>query len=103
MSDAHLLELEGGIAQTRGDARLEGLLEQVHLGTAEHHLERRDVLFEVFATLGARDRHDVLSLCKKPSQRDLRRRAALRFSEALDRVEKSEISLEIALLKARMI
>ena len=47
------------------------------------HVDGADIVLEILAPLGARDRHDVVALRQHPGQRQLRRRDALRGRDLL--------------------
>ncbi len=52
---------------------------------------------------GARDRHDVVTLCQHPRQRELRRRALVLLCDFLDSRDQPEIVSEVLSLKARVL
>src|SRR5262245_44373716 len=83
----------------RGTHRQDGVdLPQVIRRQA--HLDRAEVVIEVFDPLCARNRHDVLPLRQYPRQGKLARRAALGRCELLDLPDQVEVLLEVFALEA---
>ncbi len=57
---------------------------------------RRGVLFEARDPLGAGHRSNVVVLCEKPRERDLRRRRAGLLRDRLDLVQDPQVLIEVA-------
>ena len=64
-------------------------------------LGRADVLLQIAAPLGARDRHDVLALRQHPGERQLPGVQPLRRRDRLDPRHEVEVLLEVLALEAR--
>ena len=90
-----------GIAISSRDAGGKNFIDTAYVVLAELHVESRNVLFQILATLSSRDGHDVLVLGQHPCQRQLSRLAAFLFRDFLDSTNQGEIFLKVLTLKAR--
>ena len=92
-----------GIPRARSRALRRCIRDARELGGAKRHRGRRDVLFQVLAFFGSRNRHDIISLGEEPGDRELRGRDALLRGDLADAIDEPEILREVLALKAWVI
>ena len=93
----HLLR----IAQPGSGTDRESLIDSAEITCCETHVERADILFQIFPPLGAGDRHNVFALSQHPGQRQLCRFAFLFGCNFFDAADQIKIFLKILALEAR--
>jgi hypothetical protein len=90
-----------GVAGTGSDAFRGDFVDAAKIVGREFHVERSNIFFEIFATLGAGDRNDVLALRKEPCKSELRRRAVFFAGDGFDARHQIEVLVEIFSLETR--
>jgi predicted thioesterase len=90
-----------GVARAGGCSEGEDFVNTAQIVGVKLDIQRANVLFQIFAALGARDGHDVATLRHDPCQRQLRRLAILLARHVLDSLHKVEILSKVFSLKTR--
>src|SRR3712207_1587144 len=89
------------ISLTGGGTLWGNLVYAPELFVGERDSDRGDVLLQIFAAFGARDRHDILSLMQQPCQGKLAGGYAFFVRYLFDPIDQLQVLLEVLALKAR--
>ena len=92
----------GGIARAGDLAGPKGLVERLHVGGVEADGFGGDILLEIAAPLGPRNRRDIVALVQEPGERDLTWLDLLRGGDLTNDRRGALIGVEVLALVARI-